>query len=72
MKPNWEAASWRKSVWSDSGSCVEVAHSAGRIGVRDTKARGKGPILEFTEPEWRAFVAGVADGEFDYGTLTQA
>ena len=72
MQPDWSAAVWRKSVHSDTGACVEVAQSAGLIGVRDSKAHGRGPILEFTEVEWRAFVEGVRDGEFEYDALTTA
>jgi hypothetical protein len=37
--------------------------------VRDTKAQGAGPILEFNEREWRAFIAGACNGEFDYDLL---
>ncbi len=69
MEPDWSTAAWRKSVHSDTGACVEVAESAGRIGVRDSKALGRGPVLEFTEAEWRAFVAGARDGEFEIGVL---
>jgi hypothetical protein len=36
----------------------------GAILVRDTKEHGHGPIHRFTSAEWRAFVAGVHDGEF--------
>lgn len=72
MSTNWDNAHWQKSVHSDSGACVEVASSAGWIGVRDTKAAGRGPVLEFTEAEWRAFVAGVQDGQFDYDRLLGA
>lgn len=52
---------WRKSRHSDPGaSCVEVGQSVeGVIGVRDTKARGKGPILEFTRSEWTAFLNSI-------------
>lgn len=70
MEPDWSLAAWRKSVHSDTGACVEVAQSAGLIGVRDSKAHGSGPILEFTEAEWRAFMGGVRDGEFEYDVLT--
>ncbi|TMR07832.1 DUF397 domain-containing protein [Nonomuraea turkmeniaca] len=56
---------WHKSTYSGGDSnCVEVAFAAdGTVGVRDTKDR-TGPHLEFTSAEWRAFVAGVNNGEF--------
>lgn len=69
MSRDWNNAYWQKSIHSDSGACVEVAHSGGFIGVRDTKAKGRGSILEFNEAEWRAFIAGVQDGQFDYDRL---
>jgi hypothetical protein len=57
---------WRTSSFTDNGTCVEVADlpDGGRL-VRDTKDSGRGPILRFTEAEWRAFIAGVKAGEFD-------
>jgi len=66
---SWKSAAWRKTVFSDSGGCVEVAIAGDTIGVRDTKAAGTGPILEFTEHEWTAFLKGVAAGEFDVDHL---
>jgi hypothetical protein len=60
---------WRKSSHSgnNGGQCVEVAlHPDGasvRL-VRDSKDPS-GPLLTFTPDEWRAFIAGVRDGEFD-------
>jgi hypothetical protein len=60
-------APWRKSSYSNmNGSCVEISRLlADRIGVRDTKDSGIGPVLIFTEAEWRAFIAGAKDGQFD-------
>ena len=58
---------WRKASYSNgAGECVEVADlpDGGRL-VRDTKDEGKGPVLRYTAGEWRAFVLGVKDGEFD-------
>jgi Domain of unknown function (DUF397) len=58
---------WRKSSFSGNGggSCVEVAGHDGAILVRDTKDHGRGPVHRYTPDEWRAFVAGVRNGEFD-------
>ena len=56
---------WRKSSFSTTNGCVEVAVVGDRIAVRDSKQRGRGPVLEFTEVEWAAFLNGVRGGEFD-------
>ena len=48
----------------DAGTCVEVALTAGAVGVRDSK-NPSGAVLSFTSAEWHAFVAGVKQGEFD-------
>jgi hypothetical protein len=58
--------SWQLSSYTNgNGACVEVATlPEGGRAIRDSKDRS-GPILVFTAAEWRAFVAGVRDGEFD-------
>jgi hypothetical protein len=66
MTPDLDGAVWRKSRRSTEGDCVEVAAVAGGMAVRDSKDPG-GAVLRFTVAEWRAFVAGVRDGEFDLG-----
>jgi hypothetical protein len=57
---------WRKSSYSgNSGNCVEVAGNLpGIVAVRDSK-NPDGPKLIFTPDEWRAFAAGIRNGEFD-------
>jgi hypothetical protein len=71
MDSKWQEAKWRKSNTSDSGGCVEVARVGSTIGVRDTKAKGHGPMLEFDETEWCAFLAGVSRGEFTFEALAK-
>ena len=61
-------AAWRKSSYSgDGNSCVELAvtrpsarDGAGPVvGVRDTKANGRGPVLEFSPSAWREFLSRI-------------
>jgi len=63
------AASWWKSSWSAyNGGCVEVADLRyDRVGVRDTKAKGSGPVLVFTNTEWNSFLSRVKCGDLDFG-----
>jgi Domain of unknown function (DUF397) len=56
---------WRKSTWSHSNGCVEVAFFKDKVVVRDSKNR-RGPMLVFSSFEWDAFLGGVLDGEFDF------
>jgi hypothetical protein len=66
MQVNLATPNWHKSSHSGANGCVEVAHGDDRVAVRDSKDRA-GPVLMFTLHEWRAFLAGVRDGEFDGG-----
>lgn len=58
---------WHTSSLSSGGdNCVEVAFATdGTVGVRDSKQRGLGPVLEFTPAEWDAFLGGVQRREFE-------
>jgi hypothetical protein len=58
---------WFTSSYSGNGStCVEVAAlGGGAAAVRDTKARGTGPVLSVSPATWRAFVRGAAHGGLD-------
>ena len=55
---------WRTSSFSSSsGACVEVAILAESVLVRDSKDRA-GPVLRFSLPAWRTFLAAVVTGSF--------
>jgi hypothetical protein len=69
MQPDFGTARWRKSLVSGDGGCVEVVYAGGMIGLRDSKNRGSGPILVFSEREWSAFLAGARSGEFELDEL---
>jgi hypothetical protein len=55
---------WITSSYCTANSCVEVLITADSVAVRDTKDRGV-PALVYTVDEWRQFLSGVKDGEFD-------
>jgi hypothetical protein len=57
---------WVKSSLSfANGNCVEVTGlSGGTVGVRNSRDP-RGAVLRFTPDEWRAFIGGVRNGEFD-------
>ncbi len=64
-------AIWRKSTRSNYSGCVEVALiDHGHVAVRDSKDR-EGPVLMFSPVEWRAFIGGVHEGEFDLPSTAQ-
>jgi Domain of unknown function (DUF397) len=68
MLDPFTAVAWKKSKHSAAGNCVEVAFADNLVGVRDSKDP-QGRTLTFTPAEWRAFVRGVRDGEFDLDSL---
>lgn len=59
-------SSWTKSSFSHAnGNCVEVADLPdGQVGLRHSKDVG-GLVLRFPPEEWRAFLDGVRNGEFN-------
>jgi Domain of unknown function (DUF397) len=63
-KYEWAADGWHKSSFSRTGECVEVRLTAQHVQVRDSKQR-QDTVLTFTLGEWRAFLAGVRNGEFE-------
>lgn len=63
-EPDKDIGPWRKSSFSQSGDCVEVAFGQASVFVRDSKRLQRG-ALAFTVTEWSAFLAGAQSGEFD-------
>lgn len=56
-----EFGSWRKSSFSlDEVNCVEVAHGAEAVGVRDSK-QTDGPVLVFAPGSWSRLVDQLPD-----------
>ena len=61
-----QGSPWVKSSLSyANGNWVEVTSlPGGTIGVRNSRDCA-GPVLRFTSEEWRVFLGGVRNGEFD-------
>jgi len=57
---------WRKSAKCNSETCVEVAISENKAYLRNSRDAA-GPSLVFDAEEWRSFLAGARDHEFDIG-----
>ena len=58
---------WVKAERSNNQEgCVEQRRHGDRIEIRDTKDKGTGPVLRFTEAEFAAWIDGAKKGEFDH------
>lgn len=56
---------WYKSSFSgEQTNCLEFRRTPDGVEVRNSKRPDAGTIA-YTASEWRAFVAGVKNGEFD-------
>lgn len=56
---------WLKAQSSTyNGQCIEIASTADKIAMRDSKDPN-GPILVYSPAEFRAFLDGACNGEFD-------
>jgi hypothetical protein len=53
---------WRISSFCTNGTCIEVRLDGGVIQVRDS-VNPDGPVLHFSQAEWRASLAGIIGGE---------
>jgi hypothetical protein len=55
---------WRTARRCESGACVEIG-SLGKFVVIRSSADPDGTSISLGCDEWREFVAGVKDGDFD-------
>jgi hypothetical protein len=55
---------WHKSSFCEANGCVEVRITGSNVAVRSSIDR-QAPVLTFSHAEWKAFVAGVRNHEFD-------
>src|ERR1700722_5242987 len=61
---------WTKSSLSHvNGNCVQIANlSDGQVGMRDSKDVS-GAVLGIPSTEWKAFLGGIKNGEFDFHSV---
>jgi predicted secreted Zn-dependent protease len=59
-----EDLSWRKSRTCDGGACVMVARD-GDFVVFGNTTQPDGPVYVYTEAEWKEFLVGAKQGDFD-------
>jgi hypothetical protein len=64
IPPTLGELSWRVARHCDAGSCVRVATRGDMVVIGDTK-NPDGPILAYDRGEWRTFVEGIRQGDFD-------
>lgn len=57
-------SAWRTARTCDGGACVQVAASGEMILIADSKTPG-GPALSYTVTEFREFIIGAKNGDFD-------
>ena len=56
---------WFKSSFSaNTDNCVEFRRVEGGVEVRNSK-RPDEATIRYTDSEWKAFILGVKNGEFD-------
>jgi uncharacterized protein DUF397 len=61
---DFDDASWRTSSFSARVSCVETTNSSKGIAIRHSKI-ARGAVIEYAPEEWKAFILGAKNGEFD-------
>ncbi|MFD0206638.1 MULTISPECIES: DUF397 domain-containing protein [Saccharothrix] len=69
--PNTPSAWFKSSFSTASGDCVEVRFDGDVVLVRDTKDRGRGPVITLDAMRWDGFLRQLQAGSVDAdGALT--
>jgi len=55
---------WRTALNCNGGACIQVAASGQAVLIGNSR-EPSGPVLAYTPEEWREFVIGVKEGDFD-------
>lgn len=55
---------WRTAAACGAHECVEVAPTDTGVAIRDSKDPD-GAILRYSTAEWKIFLAGAKNGDFD-------
>lgn len=55
MTMNWRKSSYSHIGGIDQGNCVEAGSNPDAVVIRDTKQKGRGPILALSREDARSF-----------------
>lgn len=64
QEPTPFSVDWRTAKSCTANNCVQVGVVDDAVGIRDSKDPD-GAILRYSVNEWKSFVAGVKNGDFD-------
>lgn len=62
--PTLGELSWRAARHCESGGCVQIAPSGDMVVIGKSKSPDD-PVLAYSRSEWRTFVEGIKQGDFD-------
>jgi hypothetical protein len=66
-----DRAGWFKSSYSESNAqCVEAKHLGHLVFLGDTKNNSQGPVIRFTQAQWKTFLTTVATEPAPYRSTT--
>jgi Domain of unknown function (DUF397) len=56
---------WYTALACNGGTCVKIAVTGQTVLISDSKLPDS-PVLSYTFAEWREFLAGAKNGDFDH------